>query len=355
MPESNEKLVETQKPAESPLVFISHDSKDAELAEAFAKLLKSVSAGMLKSFRSSDKKGTEGIEFGDEWYKALMGKLILASDVVCLLTERSLERPWILYEAGVAKGKLNTPVHGLALGVSLAKVSIGPFYQFQNSDDSEESLVKLVLQLCRRIANLEPDQEVVATQVHTFKTCVTESLKKLGSQKKADSAESVNEESVAKVLEEMKLVVRDVSMRFEERLRPDSTAGLRSRRFSFRRFHPGMIDELTSMVSRRRNDPIGILIIASLFRDDLPWLYEIGLEAYHAAKRRNLDRARATGIAFRDALEAVSHVSFMEEMGIEVKNTRALRELPGMVHRYIEHLEAEIPRRRPADPSEPIS
>lgn len=30
--------------ASSPLVFISHDARDAELAEAFSKLLKSVSA-----------------------------------------------------------------------------------------------------------------------------------------------------------------------------------------------------------------------------------------------------------------------------------------------------------------------
>lgn len=105
MPEPSE-AVEAPKPKETPLVFISHDSRDAELAEAFSKLLKSVSAGMLKSFRSSDKKGNEGIEFGDEWYKTLMSKLEKASDVVCLLTERSLDRPWILYEAGVAKREI---------------------------------------------------------------------------------------------------------------------------------------------------------------------------------------------------------------------------------------------------------
>ncbi len=79
--------------AAGPLVFISHDGRDAELAEAFSKLLKSVSAGMIKTFRSSDKKGTEGIDFGDEWYKRLMTKLQSTSDVVCLFTERSLDRP----------------------------------------------------------------------------------------------------------------------------------------------------------------------------------------------------------------------------------------------------------------------
>ena len=50
-----------------PLVFVSHDSRDADLAEALSKLLMNVSAGMLKSFRSSDRKGAQGIDFGVEW------------------------------------------------------------------------------------------------------------------------------------------------------------------------------------------------------------------------------------------------------------------------------------------------
>ncbi len=51
--------------ASSPHIFVSHDARDAELAEAFSKLLKSVSAGMIKTFRSSDKKGADGIDFGE--------------------------------------------------------------------------------------------------------------------------------------------------------------------------------------------------------------------------------------------------------------------------------------------------
>jgi len=116
------------------LIFISHDTRDAPIAEAFSALLKSVSAGVLKSFRSSDKKGNQGIEFGVEWYPEIMKKLEMASDVVCLLTPNSVNRPWILYEAGVAKGKLETPVHGVALGISLQVASSGPFAQFQAVD-----------------------------------------------------------------------------------------------------------------------------------------------------------------------------------------------------------------------------
>jgi hypothetical protein len=93
-------------PTENPLVFISHDSRDADLAETFGNLLTDASGGILKSFRSSDRKGTAGIEYGQEWYRAIMQKLDDATDVVALLTAHSLNRPWILYEAGVAKGKL---------------------------------------------------------------------------------------------------------------------------------------------------------------------------------------------------------------------------------------------------------
>lgn len=57
---ANAPEVEATLPVRSKaLVFVSHDSRDADIAEAFANLLSDVSAGTLKSFRSSDKKGTQ--------------------------------------------------------------------------------------------------------------------------------------------------------------------------------------------------------------------------------------------------------------------------------------------------------
>jgi len=351
MPDPKE-TIEVLKATESPLVFISHDSRDAELAEAFSKLLKSVSAGMLKSFRSSDKKGTEGIEFGDEWYKKLMSMLDEASDVVCLLTEQSLDRPWILYEAGVAKGKLGTPVHGVALGVSLSRVSAGPFYQFQNSDDNEGSITKLVLQLCRRVKNLEPDPEVVKTQVQAFKENVAGVLKTIGSQKKPEKHESINEGAVAKVLEEMKLIVRELSMRFEKQMM-EGVERVRPRRFPLRRFHPRMMEEMAHVFSRHSGDPIGILMIASLVRDDFPWLYELGLEAYRAAKRGNSEQTREALVVFRDATDFTLRGPFMEEMGLGGKEVEALRGLPSVID-HLKELVEEASTRKLVSSARPL-
>ncbi|MBL7152424.1 MAG: toll/interleukin-1 receptor domain-containing protein [Phycisphaerae bacterium] len=261
----------------SPLIFISHDSRDATLAEAFSELLGSVSSGMLESFRSSDKKGTEGIEFGDDWYKRVMLKLGDASDVVCLLTKRSLERPWILYEAGVAKGKSDTSVFGIALGVPLESVSTGPFYRFENCDDTEADLIKLVRQLTSRVPKLKPHDNVVKSQVETFKATADKILSDLA-EPGTEAEEETPSGATAKLLEELKVMFRDLPSRVEDQLAEN--AGV-SRRRKIRRFHPEMFEEFMQM-SEGEGGPVGILVFASLVRDDAPWLYEVAMEAFRA-------------------------------------------------------------------------
>jgi hypothetical protein len=313
----------------TPLVFISHDSRDAELAEAFSKLLKSVSAGMIKTFRSSDKKGTEGIDFGEEWYKRLMNQLQSTSDVVCLFTERSLDRPWILFEAGVAKGKLGTPVIGVALGVPLHRVSAGPFYQFQNMDDSEGDLIKLVNQLARRIPNLELDSDVVRTQVTAFKETEAALLKKLAAGgQKTTPKEDYDESAVAKLSEEMKSLPSRVAERLAENIEP-------FRRRRMRRLHPMMINEILHMAGDP-GDPVGILMAASLIRDDIPWLYELAMEVYRAAKEGDAEAIELEMRRLRRFSEFMMHGPFMEEFGFGGKEGHILAmEFPRMLEHVL--------------------
>lgn len=327
-----------------PLVFISHDSRDAELAEAFGKLLKSVSAGMIKTFRSSDKKGTGGIDFGDEWYKRLMSMLQSTSDVVCLFTEQSLDRPWILFEAGVAKGKLSTPVVGVALGVPLSRVSAGPFYQFQNMDDSEADLTKLVHQLARRVPGLELDADVVKVQVTTFKTTEAEILKKINAPAGKKGAQDQAEENpVAKLVEEMKALPSRVA----ERLAESGEPPLRRRRL--RRFHPMMVEEMMHM-GGEQGDPVGILMAASVFRDDAPWLYELAMEVYRAVKSGDPAAIETEMARLQRFSKFMMHGPFMEEFGFGDKESYMFfEEFPRMLHHMLSRTMEEKkphPRRR---------
>lgn len=291
----------------SPLVFISHDTRDAELAEAFSKLLKSVSAGMIKTFRSSDKKAGEGIDFGDEWYKRLMEKLQTTSDVVCLFTERSLDRPWLLFEAGVAKGKLSTPVVGIALGVSLDRITTGPFYQFQNMDDSEADLIKLVDQLARRVPGLEVDPDVVRAQVQAFKSTETQVLKALSAGQKKSNPGEPEESPFAKVMEELKTLPHRVAERLAELGEPQ-------RRRRMRRLHPMMFEEL-ARVAGDPGDPVAVLMAASLVKDDMPWLYELALEVYRTAKTGNASAIERELKRLRSFSEVMVRSPLLDELG----------------------------------------
>jgi len=313
----------------APLVFISHDSPDAELADAFSTLLKSVSAGMIKTFRSSDKKGSEGIDFGDEWYKRLMLKLQATSDVVCLFTERSLDRPWILFEAGVAKGKLNTPVIGIALGVPPNRVSAGPFYQFQNMEDSEVDLAKLVNQLAKRVPGLELDPDVVKVQVTSFKSTEASILKTLGDSVPTKTPKASEEESsVAKLLEEMKALPSRVADRLGE-------SGDPFRRRRMRRLHPMMFEEMMHM-SGEPDDPVAILMAASLVRDDAPWLYELAMEVYRAAKSGDAEAMRKELSRLQRLGEMGFHFPLADELGMGDRESHFMfMEFPRILQRML--------------------
>lgn len=328
--QESQKIIKTT----SPFVFISHDTRDAEIAEAFSKLLKSVSAGMLKSFRSSDNKGTQGIEFGIEWYPKIIESLQDSSDVVCILTELSINRPWILFEAGMAKGKLNTPILGVAIGIPLSNASTGPFAQFQNCDDDVESLTKLVKQLVRKLPNSEPDEDVIKQQVEIFKSKANEIiLKRQEKTKEKKEVKPVDNNESAKLFEEVKLMFKELPSRIEN-------ASQRTSPKSSRRLHPGMIEELIHYSFSRNIDPkVTIQIILAPLKNDFPWIYDSGVALIEKlGKVKHIEATKG----FREFMELMDFTfenpiyreSFRDEY-----EYRYYREIPYLIERFFKELE----------------
>jgi hypothetical protein len=279
------------------LVFVSHDNRDAELAEAFGDMLTDVSGGTLKSFRSTDKKSNAGIGFGVEWYTAIMSHLSEATDVVALLTQQSVNRPWILYEAGVAKGKLDTTVFGVALGIPLEEVSAGPFGQFQNCSDDPDSLTKLVTQLMRRNPDAAPRDEAVRLQVGLFRDKVAKILKQSGTAglRQPPSAEA----NAAKLFEEVKAMVRDLPERIEEL---SHSHGAR-RGEVLGDVDPRFLDHLIRDTNLKEGAAIRWLMIVSALSGEYPWLGQVGLEFYQALKSRHLVQMRKARHAVHQTIE----------------------------------------------------
>ena len=329
-----QKPTQTEQPkpvSKNPLVFISHDTRDAELAEAFSQLLSNSSMGILESFRSSDKKGTQGIEYGTLWYEEIFKKLNEASDVVCLLTHHSVDRPWILYEAGIAIGKSGTPLIGIALGLPLNKANNGPFAQFQNCGDDIDSLTKLVSGLVRKIPNAKPIDEVIKGQVVQFLEKVKPILEKHNQEvPDADANSLVEDTPVAKLFEEIKIMFQDLPSRIDRNL-------LDNGHKRSRKLHPMMLDEMMHMT---KDQNVGFLMVLSLFRNDMPWIYDLGVETLRKIREsKNMKDKEVAIIDFERVLDISLHNPYFEETMMRNKdNYRLLRELPHLLERALHRM-----------------
>jgi hypothetical protein len=348
----SEQAAPTPISSSASLVFISHDSRDAVLAEAFSKLLSSVSCGVLKSFRSSDHKTTQGIEYGVEWYPAIRTKINEAGDVVALLTPRSFERPWILFECGIARGKLDErgrqekKIKGLAIGLPLTKIA-GPFAQFQNCPFEIAAITKLVMELVAQIPNAEPDREAIEMQTKQFFE-KAKGLVDATEEGSTDEAPGVDDTSVAKLFEEVKVMFQDLPSRVEDRI-SDAVSRPFGRRKG-RRLHPMMFEEFMHMGGSDSGDPIAILLAASTVRDEMPWLYEMAREVYQAIKSGDGEAAERQANRLGHLFEMMMRGPFMEEFGGSKDAHVFMMEFPRLMERLVRHSletkKSSIPRKR---------
>jgi len=220
---------------------------------------------------------------------------------------------------------------GIALGVPLEKVSSGPFGQFQNCGDDEDSLTKLVIQLLERNPEASPREEAIRRQVAAFLTN-TETLRAPKGQ--PTNPAPTDETNVAKLFEEVKVMFRELPARVDERVQSFSKRTM-SRRL--RRFDPSHMEELMfhPPFEKNRFGPAAAwLMIISMFRDDVPWLYDVGIEFYKTMRngsKRRIEEGRSELIAI---LELATHTPILEGYSPrDGEDTRyLLHRLPEIVH-----------------------
>lgn len=145
-----------------------------------------------------------------------------------------------------------------------------------------------------------------------------------GSQK-AIAKPDAEESAVAKLAEEMKSLPSRVAERLAE-------VGDPLRRRRSRRFHPMMVEEIMHMPGEP-GDPVGILMAASLVREDIPWLYELSMEVYRAVKNGDVENIESEMRRLRRFTEFASHGPFSEDLGKE--SQMLLMEFPRMLERSL--------------------
>lgn len=85
------------------------------------------------------------------------------------------------------------------------------------------------------------------------------------------------------------------------------------------------------MLGGKRGDPIALLVLASMFRDDMPWIYELGVEAYRMAMDGTPEEALASRRRFQKAAEIMRKGPFGPELGMDSR-------MMHMMMRDLDHL-----------------
>ena len=140
----------------------------------------------------------------------------------------------------------------------------------------------------------------------------------------------INTELSKSVLVDENKKLIDIVSRIEERI------DIQNRKK--RRFHPMMIEEFMHLGFERGNDNIGFLLYVSIFKDDFPWIYEIGIETYRGLQstKSNIEKKKLIS-QFIEVTELTMQHPMIRELCGESKEMYMLsKEMPHFMRRFLE-------------------
>ena len=264
------------------------------------------------------------IEAGQRWADQVAKELEASNFGILCITKENVASPWVLFEAGaLAKSMQGSRVIPLLLDLEFSDIT-GPLAQFQAKKVDRTGVFEVVHSLNQLAPSPVPDD-----RVRQLFDALWPELEKKVSAIPQSTEPAKHARPQAEVMEELVASVRTLDGRFRE-LGEDGPRAYRSR---YRRFHPMMLRDMRKMMGIKPGDPIFLLLVASLFRDEMPWVYELGMEAYRTAKDATPEVAVAAIRRFQRMVDAMRHSPFgPDEMESES------RMMVHMMVRELDHL-----------------
>lgn len=246
------------------------------------------------------------IQAGDRWSFQVAKELESCNFGILCITRENINSPWLIFEAGaLAKSMQDGRVIPLLLDLDFKEIS-GPLAQFQSKKVDQTDIHEMITSLNKAATTPVPEQQ----------------LEKLFSALWGDLEEKIEaipsilspvkkQRSQSDILEELVSGVRSV----EGRIREFGEFDNRSAKRRSGKYQLMMIHEL--MHSIAPEDPTRILIVASIYRDDAPWIYEISRELYESIRHGDFSATRVIYSRLTDAVEFIRRGPFIEFSSVE--------------------------------------
>lgn len=273
------------------------------------------------------------ISAGDRWADTVAKELEASDFGITCITRENMSSPWIHFEAGaLAKRMQEGRVIPLLLDIEFKDIS-GPLTQFQAKKAERDGLLGVVNAI-NELSEVKVSETLLPKQFDalwpTFEKQISEIPK--------TQLPAKQERPQHEVLEELVASVRGLDVRVRETV--EEPPSLKRRRSLA---HPMMMMELHHLsreIMGGRNDPLRFLILLSLIKDEFPWLYDLGVDAYQQTTRR-LPTAKEARQRVFSALRMLRRGPWMDML--ETKETYIVfRELEHLFHEFPENEEPLI-------------
>jgi TIR domain len=284
------------------------------------------------------------VSAGDRWSTVIAKELETSNFGIICITPENLQSPWVMFEAGaLAKAMQGSKVIPLLFNLEIREIS-GPLAQFQAKKFNRDGVEEVIGSI-----NKSTESGVSEERTKQLFSPLWPELEKKLAEIPTNAPAVKHSRSQHEILEELVSGVRGLDGRFRDVENMVMEQGPRMRR-RFRHFHPMMIEEITHSVSKGGDDPIALLMIAGMVRDDVPWLAEVLTEAYREIRDGDAKSAQR-------AIERLRHFfknmmgrdMMMEFMGPSEEAHMMMMEMP----RMLDHLLHRFERRRLKPPSNP--
>jgi tetratricopeptide (TPR) repeat protein len=150
-------------------IFISHTHGDQPISDALAALIDDLFSNQVQVSYSSKKELEGGIAPGEDWFGWIVDQVRQADVAFILLTPSSIQKPWVIWEAGAVAGAAfatsaepaQARVFPLTFGIKASDVPT-PFARTQLITGTDEAdMMKLVADLVGRFSKGFTTQQIV--------------------------------------------------------------------------------------------------------------------------------------------------------------------------------------------------
>jgi hypothetical protein len=271
------------------------------------------------------------IESGSRGMKKISEELDGRNFGIICITPENLRAPWINFEAGaLSKSVEEGRVVPLLLGMD-AKDVPPPLGQFQAKRIDKSGIKALVADINKACPNQIEDAKLTTLFERLWDDIET----KISNIPAAPGAESVPRKE-GEILEELVTGMRSIDSKFRDFSMETIDRMTRAPRRS-KRLHPMMIMDAAEMFMDRPGDPIFLLVMSGLIREEVPWLSEILTESYREIRSGSIAQIEAASMRLRRLMKQMDrgHPMFRELMGESKESHMLLMEIPHIVDRAL--------------------